>query len=90
MQVPKQMAIFGYHFCVTVFIGLSLYGVVRYLNEGIVLTDSLYDSASYAAFVIASIVGICIFGREADRRKAEEVAASKSVAVPSPTKKKKS
>lgn len=77
MQVPKQMAIFGYHFCVTVFIGLSLYGVVRYLNEGIVLTDSLYDSASYAAFVIASIVGICIFGREADRRKAEEIAASK-------------
>lgn len=89
MRVPKPYAIFGYHFCVTIFIGLSLYGIVRYLNEGLLQTDSLPATAAYGAFVVASIAGICIFGREADRRKAEEIAASKVAPPPSPRKKKK-
>jgi hypothetical protein len=66
MQVPKQLAIFGFHFCTTIFIGLSIYGVLRYLNEGLVQTDSLLAAGSYAAVVLASIAGIGFFGREAD------------------------
>ncbi len=89
MQVPKPMAIFGYHFCVTVFIGLSLYGIVRYLNEGLLQSDSLLATSAYAAFVVASIVGICVFGGEADRRRAEEIAASKTAAPSPPLKRKK-
>jgi hypothetical protein len=90
MQVPKPMAIFGYHFCVTVFIGLSLYGIARYWSEGLLQSDSLLATSFYAAAVLASIVGICFFGGEADRRKAEEIAASKPAAPPPPAKKKKS
>lgn len=88
MQVPKPMAIFGFHFCVTVFIGLSLYGIVRYLNEGLLQTDSFLATASYATAVLASLAGICFFGKEADRRKAEE-AARLPVAIPPPKKRKK-
>ncbi len=73
MQVPKPIAIFGFHFCTTVFIGLSAYGIFRYLDEGLEQVDSLFAAASYAAVILASIAGICIFGREADRRRSEEL-----------------
>jgi hypothetical protein len=76
MQVPKPLAIFGFHFCTTIFIGLSAYGVLRYLNEGLQQSDSLLATGSYAAVVLASIAGIGFFGREADRRKAEETRKS--------------
>ena len=76
MQVTKPIAIFGFHFCSTVFIGLSAYGVIRYLNEGLLQIDSLFAAASYAAVIVGSIAGICFFGREADRRRAEEVRKS--------------
>jgi uncharacterized membrane protein len=73
MQVSKPVAIFGFHFCSTVFIGLSVYGIARYLNEGLLQTDSFLAAASYAAVILGSIAGICFFGREADRRRAEEL-----------------
>jgi hypothetical protein len=82
------MAIFGFHFCVTIFIGLSLYGIARYMNEGLLQSGSVLASASYAAAVLASIGGIVFFGKEADRRKAEE-AAKLPVAPPPPKKRKK-
>jgi hypothetical protein len=86
MQVPKPLAIFGFHFCVTIFVGLSIYGVLRYLNEGLQQSDSLLATGSYAAVVLASIAGIGFFGREADRRKQEEV---KNSPPPSPVPPKK-
>lgn len=73
MRVSKPFAIFGFHFCATVFIGLSAYGILRYLNEGLQQVDSLLAAASYAAAILVSIGGICLFGREADRRRAEEL-----------------
>jgi hypothetical protein len=76
MQVPKPLAIFGFHFCSTVFIGLSAYGIFRYLDEGLLQPDSLFAAASFAGVILASIAGICFFGREADRRKAEETRKS--------------
>ena len=76
MQVSKPFAIFAFHFCSTVFIGLSAYGVIRYMNEGLLQVDSLFAVASYAAVIVGSIAGICFFGREADRRRAEEVRKS--------------
>lgn len=91
MRVPKPMAIFGFHFCSTVFIGLSAYGLVRYLDEGLLKTDSLPAAGAYAAAILLSIAGICLFGREADRRKTEEVreATATAASAPSPRKKKK-
>ncbi len=89
MQVPKQLAIFGFHFCTTIFIGLSVYGVLRYLNEGLQQPDSFVAAGSYAALILVSIAGIAFFGREADRRRAEEVQKQDAVAV-IPTKKRKS
>lgn len=89
MQVPKPMAIFGFHFCSTVFIGLSAYGLVRYLNEGLLQTDSLLAAGGYAAAILLSITGICLFGREADRRKAEEGRGTVAAAPTTGRKKKK-
>jgi hypothetical protein len=89
MKVPKPLAIFGFHFCTTIFIGLSAYGVLRYLSEGLQQPDSLVAAGSYAAVLLASIAGIAFFGREADRRSAEEVQKQGPAAV-LPTKKRKS
>lgn len=89
MQVPKQLAIFGFHFCTTIFIGLSAYGILRYLNEGLQQSDSLVAAGSYAAVILASIAGIAFFGREADRRKAEEARKPVPAAPVSPKKRKR-
>lgn len=89
MQVSKPFAIFGFHFCTTVFIGLSAYGVIRYLNEGLLQADSLLAAASYAAVIVGSIAGICFFGREADRRKAEELRKSPPEASVPPKRRKR-
>lgn len=89
MQVPKQLAIFGFHFCTTVFIGLCLYGVVRYMSEGLLQSDSIVAAAFYGLVVLASIAGICFFGREADRRKAEEIRAAPQTPPPPASKKKR-
>lgn len=86
MRVPKPFAIFGFHFCSTVFIGLSAYGLMKYLDQGLVEPESLPAAGAYAAAILASIAGICVFGREADRRKAEE--ARTAASVPSPPEKK--
>ncbi len=89
MQVPKSLAIFGFYFCATIFIGLSVYGVLRYLNEGLLRPDSLLAAGSYAAVILASIAGIGFFGREADRRKDEEVKKSPPAEPASPKKRKR-
>jgi hypothetical protein len=89
MQVSKPLAIFGFHFCTTIFIGLSAYGIFRYLDEGLLQSDSLVAAGSYASLILASIAGIAFFGREADRRRAEEVQKQDTAAV-IPTKKRKS
>jgi hypothetical protein len=89
VRVTKPFAIFGFHFCTTIFIGLSLYGVVRYVNEGLLQSDSLLAAGSYAAVILASIAGIGFFGREADRRKNEEVKKSPPAAPASPKKRKR-
>jgi hypothetical protein len=88
MQVPKPLAIFGFHFCVTIFVGLSIYGIIRYLNEGLQQADSTLGTAAFAAVILASIVGIGFFGTQADRRRQEEVKNSPTPA-PLSTKKKK-
>jgi len=88
VRVTKPFAIFGFHFSATIFIGLSLYGAARYLNEGLLQSDSLLVTCLYAAVILASIAGIGFFGREADRRKAEEVKNSPP-AAPASTKKRK-
>jgi hypothetical protein len=73
MRVSKPFAMFGFHFCATIFVGLSVYGIALYMDEGLVKDGSLLSGAAYAAVLLASIAGICFFGREADRRKSEEI-----------------
>jgi hypothetical protein len=89
MRVSKQFALFGFHFCATIFVGLSVYGVARYMDEGLLKPDSLLAAGSYAAVILASIAGICVFGREADRRKSEEAAKAVTPAVSTPKKRKR-
>jgi uncharacterized membrane protein len=86
MRVSKKFALFGFHFCATIFVGLSVYGLALYMDEGLVKSDSLLSTAAYAAVVLASIAGICFFGREADRRKSEE---AQKAAPPAPASAKK-
>jgi len=90
MRVPKPLAIAGFHFCVTIFVGLAIYGLIRYLNEGLLQSDSTLAMASYSIGILASVGGICFFGREADLRKAEEIRNAVPPPPPSPRKKKKS
>jgi len=88
VQVSKPMAIFGFHFCVTIFVGLCIYGIVLYLSEGLLRSDSLLSMVSYAIFILASMAGICFFGKEADQRRAEEIRTAIQKPLPSPKKKK--
>ncbi len=88
MQVPKPLAIFGFHFCVTIFVGLSIYGIIRYLNEGLQQSDSLLAAGAYAAAILASITGIGFFGMQADRRRQEEVKNSPPPVPATPKRKK--
>ncbi len=89
MQAPKWLAVVGFHFCTTVFVGLSVYGAVLYLTEGLQHSESFLATASYAAAVGLSVVGICFFGKEKDRHMAEESRSSAPAPRPSPRKKRR-
>jgi hypothetical protein len=89
MRVPKWLAVVGFQFCATIFVGLSVYGAALYLTEGLQTSDSLFSSASYAAAVGMSIAGICFFGKEKDRHQAEENRTSSPAPRPAPRKKRR-
>ncbi len=89
MQAPKWLAVVGFHFCTTAFVGLSVYGAVLYLTEGLQHPGSLFATVSYAAAVVASGVGICFFGREKDRHMAEESRAAAPPPRPAPRRKRR-
>jgi len=74
LQVSKRMAIHGLNVSMAVFIGLSAYGLLLYLEGGAetAKTTTLLTTLSYLAGIAACISGIGFFGIQLDRRKSEE------------------
>ncbi|MGB5995145.1 MAG: hypothetical protein WBG20_06975 [Candidatus Deferrimicrobiaceae bacterium] len=77
MRVPKKLAIFGFNLSASIFLGLCVYGLVIYSNEGKPPTGSLLSWALSALATIGCIVGIGYFGRQWDLRNAEEARTAK-------------
>jgi hypothetical protein len=68
------MAIHGLNVSMAVFIGLSAYGLLLYLEGGAdtAKATTLLTTLSYLAVIAACIAGIGFFGVQLDRRKSEE------------------
>lgn len=72
MKVPKPVAIVGFNVCSSVFIALSAYGIFSYMNWESAEPSSFLLSLLYGAGILGSIGGLCYFGMQWDRGKAEE------------------
>ncbi len=74
MNVSKRMAIHGLNVSMAVFIGLSAYGLLLYYDAGweTARSTSVPTAVAYFAGIAACVGGICYFGYQLDRRKAEE------------------
>jgi len=77
LHVSKRMAIHGLNVSMAVFTGISAYGLLGYLEGGAetARAATLQGTLLFAAGIAASIAGICWFGIQLDRRKAEDRAA---------------
>jgi hypothetical protein len=65
------MAVVGLNVSMSVFVGFSVYGFIKYTDGGFVTTGtgfSLPASIAVAALIAASIAGICFFGHQIDLR----------------------
>lgn len=71
MQVSKRIAVYGLNISMSVFVGFSVYGLLKYADGGIATPGSgipLPASVAIAALIAASIAGICFFGHQLDLR----------------------
>ncbi|HEY5577119.1 MAG TPA: hypothetical protein VIK46_02225 [Deferrimonas sp.] len=71
MQVSKRMALVGLNVSMSVFVGFSVYGFLKYTDGGVAAPGSgvsLPASISIAVLIVASIAGICFFGHQLDLR----------------------
>ncbi len=73
MRVDKYVAKIGLNVCMSIFIALSAYGIFTYMNwdQQSQSPDAL-TTLLYGVFIAGSIVGICFFGIQMDRRRLEE------------------
>ncbi len=74
MRVDKYVAKIGLNVCMAIFIALSAYGIFTYMNwdqQAAQSPDGL-TSLLYGVLIAGSIVGICFFGIQMDRRRYEE------------------
>jgi hypothetical protein len=65
------MAVVGLNVSMSVFVGFSVYGLLKYTDGGFSATGtgfSLTASIAVAVLVAASIAGICFFGHQIDLR----------------------
>lgn len=87
MKVSKKVATYGLNASMSVFVGISTYGIVKYAEAGFVVTPSAFSPGMLllAVLIVASVIGTCYFGhqldlrnlalhREEEARKAEEAA----------------
>ncbi len=75
MRVDKYVAKVGLNVCMAIFIALSAYGIFTYMNWDQQTQAQSPDAVTtllYGVFIAGSIVGICFFGIQMDRRRLEE------------------
>ncbi len=74
MRVDKYVAKVGLNVCMAVFISLSAYGIFSYMNweQSQSQSPDALTMLFYGIAVAGSIVGICFFGIQMDRRRYEE------------------
>ncbi len=77
VRIPKKLAIFGFNLCASAFIGFCVYGLLLYSEEAKRPASSPLFTMLAGLGVIGCIVGICYFGRQWDRRNAEEAVGKK-------------
>jgi len=71
MHVSKRVALVGLNVSMSVFVGFSVYGFLKYTDGGIAAPGSgvsLPVSVAVAVLIVASIAGICFFGHQLDLR----------------------
>ena len=71
MHVSKRMAVVGRNVSMSVFVGFSVYGLIKYTDGGISTTGSGFSlpaSIAVAVLIGVSIAGICFFGHQIDLR----------------------
>ncbi len=69
------MAAFGQNISISVFVGFSVYGLLKYADGGIAataLSTSLPATVVITVLIVASIAGICFFGHQLDLRNLAE------------------
>lgn len=74
LQLSKRIAIQGLSVSIAVFTGITAYGLIGYLQGGLdsAIAAPPRTTLLFAAAIVVSIAGICWFGAQLDRRKAEE------------------
>ena len=77
MRVPKKLAIVGFNLCASAFIGFCVYGLLLYAEEAKRPAASPLFTGLVGLGVLGCIAGICYFGRQWDRRNAEEAREKK-------------
>jgi hypothetical protein len=82
LRISWRVADALFKLCSFVFIGLSAYGVIMNMEEGAIAAVPLRDTLAYGVAMAVSIAGIFYFGRERDRRRAEETARPPEPAPP--------
>lgn len=70
MKVSKRVATHGLNVSMSVFIGFSVYGFVKYAEGGftVVPSASSLTTVLLSVSIVASIAGICFFGHQLDLR----------------------
>src|SRR4030066_868569 len=83
VRVPKKLAIFGFHLCASIFIGLCAYGLLIYTGGGTQPPGGILSSLLFGVVTVGCIAGIGYFGSQWDKRNAEESGGAKrSPSVP--------
>jgi hypothetical protein len=72
VKVEKHVAIIGFNVCMAVFVALSALGIFSYMSWDDVQAPTVLIQLLYGIGVAGSIVGICFFGIQMDRRRLEE------------------
>jgi uncharacterized membrane protein len=72
LHVSKRVAVVGLNVSISVFVGFSVYGLLKYTDGGFGAAGgsgvSLSASVAAAVLIAVSIVGICFFGHQIDLR----------------------
>ena len=70
MKVSKRVASHGLNVSMSVFVGVSVYGFLKYSEDGLTVAQSASFPITvlFSVLIVGSIVGICFFGHQLDLR----------------------